>query len=210
MNRSMPGFPVHHQLLAFTQTHVHQVGDAIQPCHPTISSSVIPFSSCLQSFPASGSFPMSRVFSSRGQSIGVSASASVLLISIQDWFPLGLTGWISLQSKRLSRVFSHTTVQKLNINGNYFFKVTIHMKSERETHLQARCTMQRHWSFLLQSCCHHHSCDMGADLGLTSGGWRMSMPELSFGRCHHLGRSCIREHYLENKATTLKKLTHTN
>ena len=82
-------------------------------CHPTISSSVIPFSSCLQSFPASGSFPMSRLFASGGQSIGVSASASVLPMNIQDWFPLGLTGWISLQSKGLSRVFQHhTTVQK--------------------------------------------------------------------------------------------------
>ena len=81
-------------------------------CHPTILSSVVPFSSCLQSFPASGSFPMSQFFTFGGQSIGVSASASVLPINIQDWFPLGLTGWISLQSKELSRVFSNTTVQK--------------------------------------------------------------------------------------------------
>ena len=81
-------------------------------CHPTISSSVVPFSFCLQSFPASESFPKSQFFASEGQSIGVSASASVLPMNIQDWFPLGLTGWISLQSKRLSRVFSNTTVQK--------------------------------------------------------------------------------------------------
>ena len=81
-------------------------------CHPTISSSVIPFSSCPQSFPASGSFPMSQLFTSGGQSIAVSASASVLPMNIQDWFPLGGTGWISLQSKGLSRVFSNTTVQK--------------------------------------------------------------------------------------------------
>ena len=79
-------------------------------CHPIISSSVIPFSSCLQSFPASGSFPMSQFFASDGQSIGVSASASVLPMNIQDWFPLEWTDWISLQSKGLSRVFS-TTVQ---------------------------------------------------------------------------------------------------
>ena len=79
--------------------------------HPTISSSVIPFSSCLQSFPASGSFPVNQFFSSGGQSIGVSASASVLPMNIQDWSPLGCTGWISLQSKGLSRVFSKTTVQ---------------------------------------------------------------------------------------------------
>ena len=78
-------------------------------CHPTISSSVIPFSSCLQSFPASGSCPVSQLFPSGGQSIGVSASASILPMNIQDWFPLGLTGWISLQSKGLSRVFSGTT-----------------------------------------------------------------------------------------------------
>ena len=80
--------------------------------HPTISSSVIPFSSRPQSCPALGSFQMSQFFPSGGQSIGVSASASVLPMSIEDWFPLGLTGWISLQSKRLSRVFSNTTLQK--------------------------------------------------------------------------------------------------
>ena len=81
-------------------------------CHPTISSSVVPFSSCLQSFPASGSFPMSQFFKSCGQSIGASASTSILPMNNQDWFPLGWTGWISLQSKELSRVFSNTTVQK--------------------------------------------------------------------------------------------------
>ena len=81
-------------------------------CHPTISSSVVPFSSCLQSFPASGSFPVSWVFTSSGQSIGASASASVLPMNSQDWSPLGWTGWISLQSKGLSRVFSNTTVWK--------------------------------------------------------------------------------------------------
>ena len=78
-----------------------------QWCHPTISSSVVPFSSHLQFFPASGSFQMSQFFASGGQSIGVSASASVLPMNIQDWFPLGWTGWISLQSKELSRVFSN-------------------------------------------------------------------------------------------------------
>ena len=86
-------------------------------CHPTISSSVVPFSSCLQSFPASGSFQMSQFFVSGGPSIGVSVSASVLPINIQDWFPLGSTGWISLQSKGLSRVFSNTTVQKHQFFG---------------------------------------------------------------------------------------------
>ena len=81
-----------------------------QWCHLTISSSFVPFSSCLQSFPASGSFQMSWLFASGGQSIGASASASVLPMNIQEWFPLRLTGWISLQSKGLSRVFSSTTV----------------------------------------------------------------------------------------------------
>ena len=81
-------------------------------CHPAISSSVIPFSSCLQSFPTSGSFPISQLLISDGQSIGVSASASVLPMNIQEWFPLGLTGWISLLPKGLSRVFSNTPIQK--------------------------------------------------------------------------------------------------
>ena len=92
-------------------------------CRPTISSSVLPvlpFSSHLQSFPASGSFQMSQLFASAGQHVGVSASASVLPMNIQDWFPLGWTGWISLQSKGLSRVFSNTTLQK-----NQFFSAQL-------------------------------------------------------------------------------------
>ena len=100
----MPGFPVHHQLPELVQTHIHQVGDAIQASHP-----VFPFSSCLQSFPVSGSFQMSQFFTSDGQSIGVSASASVLPMDIQDWFTLGWTGLI-LQSKGLSRVFFNTSI----------------------------------------------------------------------------------------------------
>ena len=86
-------------------------------CHPNISSSAVPFSSLLQSFPALGSFPMTHFFASGGQSIGVSASASVLPMNTQDWAPLGWTGWISLQSKGLSRVFSNTTVQKHQFFG---------------------------------------------------------------------------------------------
>ena len=112
MNRSTPGLPVHHQLLEFTQTHVHWVGEAIQPSHP-----VIPFFSHLQRFPASDSFPVSQFFTSGGQSIGVSASASVLPMNIQGWFPLGLTDLISLQSKGLWRVFSNTTVQRHQFLG---------------------------------------------------------------------------------------------
>ena len=98
-------------------------------CHPTISSSVVPFSSCLQSFPASESFPMSQFFASGSQSIGVSASASVLLMNIQDWFPLGLTGWISLQSKELSRVFSNTIVP-----NHQSFSAQLSLWSNAHTH----------------------------------------------------------------------------
>ena len=90
MDCSTPGFPVHHQLPELTQTHVHKS----QWCHPIISSSVVPFSSCLQSSSASGSFPIGQFFASGGQSTGVSASASVLLMNIQDWFPL--FGWCVL------------------------------------------------------------------------------------------------------------------
>ena len=86
-------------------------------CHPTISSSVIPFSSCLQSFPASGSFPVSQLFASGGLSIGASASASILLMNSHDWSPLGWTGLISVQSKGVSRAFSNTTVQKYQFFG---------------------------------------------------------------------------------------------
>ena len=88
-----------------------------QWCHPTISSSGVPFSSCPQSFPASGASQMNQLFTSGGQSIGVSASTSVLPMNTQDWSPLGCTGWISLQSKGLSRVFSNTTVQKHQFFG---------------------------------------------------------------------------------------------
>ena len=99
-------------------------------CHPTISSSVIPFSSHPQSFPASGSFQMSQLFTSGGQKIGVSASTSVLPTNIQDWFPLGWTGWISLESKGLSRVFSNTTVQK-----HQFFNTQFSLYSNSHIHI---------------------------------------------------------------------------
>ena len=103
MNCSTPGFPVLHYLLEFAQTYVHWVSDIIQPFHPLAS-----FSS-LQSSPASECVPMSQLFASGDQSTGASASASVLPMNIQGWCPLGLTGWISLQSKGLWRVFSATT-----------------------------------------------------------------------------------------------------
>ena len=111
MDYSMPRFSVH-QLLELAQTHVHQVGDAIQPSHPLS----FPFSSLL-SFQASGSFLVTQFFASGGQIIGVSASASVLPMNTQYWSPLGWTGWISLQSKGLSRVFSNTTVQETIRSG---------------------------------------------------------------------------------------------
>ena len=111
MDCSVPGLPVHHQLPECTQTHVHWVGDATEPSNPH------PFYSRLQSFPASGSFQISRYFESGGQSIGASALASVLPMNIQDWFPWGWTGLISLQSNGLSRVFSNTTVQKHQFFG---------------------------------------------------------------------------------------------
>ena len=100
-----------------------------QWCNPTISSSVFPFSSCLQSFTASGSFQMSQLFTSGGQRIGVSASASVLPMNNQDWSPLRWTGWISLQSKGLSRVFSNTTVQK-----HQFFWAQLSLQSNSHIH----------------------------------------------------------------------------
>ena len=100
-----------------------------QWCHPAISSSVVPFSSCPQSLPASGSFPMSQLFAWDGQNIGVSASASVLPVNTRDWSPLGWTGWISLQSKGLSRVFSDTTVQK-----HQFFSAQLSSQSNSHIH----------------------------------------------------------------------------
>ena len=113
MNRSMPGLPVHHQLLEFIQTHVHWVSDATQSSHPLSSPSPpAPNPSQHQSF------PMSQLFISSGQSIGVSALASVLPMNTQDSSPLEGTGWISLRSKGLSRVFSNTIVQKHQFFGS--------------------------------------------------------------------------------------------
>ena len=124
MNRSTSGLPVHHQLPESTQTHVHQVGDAIQPSHP-----IVPFFSSPQSFPASGSFQMNQLFASGGQSMVVSASTSVLPMNTQDWSPLGWTGWISLQSRGFSRVFSNTTVQK-----HQFFGAQLSSQSNSHIH----------------------------------------------------------------------------
>ena len=119
MDCRTPGFPVHHQLLEFTQTHVHWVSDAIQPSHPLSS-----FSFYLQSFPWSGSFQMNQFFASGGQSIKVSASASVLPMNIQGWFLSGLTDLISLLSKGFSRVFSSTTLASV-LHCSAFFMVQL-------------------------------------------------------------------------------------
>ena len=113
MNHSTPGLPVHHQLPEFTHTSC----PLSRWCHPAISSSIIPFSFCPQSLPASGSFLMSQLFAWGGQSTGASASASFLPKKSQGWSPSERTGWISLQSKGLSRVFSNTTVQKHQFFG---------------------------------------------------------------------------------------------
>ena len=113
MHCNTPSFPVFHYLLEFAQTHVHWVGDAIQPSHPLSS----PSPPTLNLSQHQGLFPTSRLFASSGQCIGASASASVLPMNIQGWFPLVLTSLISLQSKRLWRVFSSTTIQKHNFFG---------------------------------------------------------------------------------------------
>ena len=106
-------------------------------CHPVISSSVVPFFFCLQSLPASGSFPMSQLFTWGGQSIGVSASALVLPMNTQDWSPLGWTGWISFQSKGLSRVFSNTTVKRYQFFGSQ-------LSSQSNSHIHT-WTLEKHW-----------------------------------------------------------------
>ena len=123
MDCNTPGLSIHHHLPELTQTHVHQVGDAIQPSHPLSSPSL------LQSLPAPGSFPLSQFFTSGNQIIGVSTSASLLSVNIQGLFPLRWTAWISLQSKGLSRVFSNTTLQK-----HQFFSTQLSSQSNSHIH----------------------------------------------------------------------------
>ena len=120
---SMPDFSVHHQLPKLAQTQVQWVGDVIQPSHP-----VIPFSSCLQSLPALGSFSKGQLFTSCGQNIGASVSASIFPMNIQGWFSVGLNG-LTLQSKRLSRRFSNTTIQK-----HQFFSTQLSLLSNSHIH----------------------------------------------------------------------------
>ena len=139
MDCSMPGFHVHHQLpeLALTQFPLSRW------CHPTFLSSVIPFSSCFQTFPTSVPFLMSWLFASGGQSIG--ASVWVLPMNIQDWFPLGLTGLISLQSKVLCRVFSNTTVEKHQFSGT---QPSLWSNSHIDTRLLGKPIALTRWTFV--------------------------------------------------------------
>ena len=135
-------------------------------CHPTISSSVIPFS-CPQSFTSSGSFPMSQLFTSGGQRIGVSASASVLPMNIQDWSPLGWTGWISLQSKGLSRVFSSTTIWNVRYKSNKICIRSIWEKIQKFNELKSKnLTMKKHSTSVDRETQH---CQMSALPKLTYG-----------------------------------------
>ena len=121
MDWSMQGFPVLHCLPEFAQINVYSVRNTIQPSYPVVSST-----SCPESFPSSGSFPRNRLFASGGQRICVSASASVLTMNIQSWFPLGLTGLISLRYKGLSRLFSSTTYGSVNsLALNHFYGPTV-------------------------------------------------------------------------------------
>ena len=124
VNRSTPGLPVHHQLPEFTQTHIHRVSDAIQPSHPLSSLLLLP-----PIFPASESFPKSQLFSWGSQSTGVSALTLFLPKKSQGWSPSEWTGWVSLQSKGLSRVFSNTTVQK-----HQFFSSQLSSQSNSHIH----------------------------------------------------------------------------
>ena len=139
MDCSTPGIPVDHQAPGACSKSC----PSSRWCHPTISSSVVPFSSCIQSFPASGSFQMSQLFASGVQSIGVSASTSVLTMSIQDWFLLGLTSLIFLQSKGLSRVFSNATVQK-----HQFFGTQLSLSNSHPYMTPGKTTALTRWTFV--------------------------------------------------------------
>ena len=140
MDCSTPGFPILHYFLEFVQTHC----PLIRWCHPTISSSVAHLSSCPQSFLASGSFPVSQVFASGGQSIA--ALATVLPMNIQSWFPLGLSGLISLMSKGFSRVFSSTTVQRhqfFGVQTSFWSKLQVVSTANSQWHLCASQTVSK-------------------------------------------------------------------
>ena len=132
MDCSTPGIPVHHQLPELAQTHVHWVGDAIQPSHPLSSPSPPAFN--LSQHPG---FPVSQLFASGGQIVGASTSAPVFPMNVQDWFPLGLTGWISWQVKGLSRVFYNTSAEILQ-HSTFFIDIQTH-----ETRIPSYCNIKR-------------------------------------------------------------------
>ena len=142
MDCSTPGFPVPHQLPEFPQTYVHWVGDAIQLSHPLLFPSPPAFN-----LPSIRSFPVSQFFTSGGQRIGVSALASVLPMNIQHWFPLGWTGWISMQSKGLSRIFSNTTVHNHQFFGTHPYMTT------GNTIALSRWTLFAKWCLCFLTCC---------------------------------------------------------
>ena len=154
MDCSMPDFPVHHQLLELAQTHVHQVGDIIQPSHPLLSASPPTFNLS----PASGTFPVSQFSASGGQNIGASASILILPKNSQDWFPLGLTGFIFLLSKGLSRIFSNTTVQK-----HQFFGAHLSLWSNAHSHtwLLEKYSFWTIWTFVSKVCLYFLICCLG-------------------------------------------------
>ena len=167
-------------------------------CHPTISSSVVPFSFHLQSFPVSGSFPMGQFFASGGQRIGVSASASVLPINIQDWFPLGLTGLISLQSKGLSRVFSTPQFKRISYKDTYISSLLNLPPTPRFLPIISGHRAELpvlHSSFPLATYFTHHSIYMSILLsqflsGLTSS----SVPTCPFSTSVSLSLACKQIH----------------
>ena len=151
MNCSTPGIPVYHQLPELTQTQC----PLSQWCHPTISSSVVPFSACLQSFPTSGSFQLSQLLASGEQSIGVSASTLVLPMNTQDRFPLGWTGWISLQSKGLSRVLQHHSSKASILRHSAFFIIQLshpYMTTGKTIALTRQTSVGKVTSLFLMCC----------------------------------------------------------
>ena len=148
MDCSTPGFPVLHYLPEFTQAHIHWVGDAIQLSHPAI-----PFSSCPQSFPASESFPMSYLFTSGGQSIGVSASTSILPMNTQDWFPLGWKGWLDLLAVQRTHesLLQHHSSKASILQHSPFFTVQLshpYMTTEKTIALTRRTFVGKVMSLL--------------------------------------------------------------
>ena len=152
-------------------------------CHPAISSSVVLFSSCPQSLPASGSFPMSQLFTWGGQSIGVSGSASVLPMNTQDWSPLGWTGWISLQSKGLSRVFSNTTVQKASILRYSAFFIVQLSHPYMTTGKTIALTIRTFWLIFCNYCIHSVCPLMNKDKKLVESSCREGLAVGESGSC---------------------------